>query len=221
MIKYKSLQCEKKIKKLWILFLYLIISLLSAHITTAEMIETRRHSRWTSFILNNTGQSTITRITTESAIKNSLLVIDFLPNIYDLGVIQIIGSAIGIPDKKFPISASLRVDTKQIIPIQGMMNIENGTFFIMIQDINQSATIRDCMTGTTIRMKLNGQTASQNIYERYSLLGFTDAFNRSQKLCNIMSNEGSFNNQSPDAEYFNDTRPNNKNQNTSPDAVYF
>lgn len=208
-------------KKLWIVFLSITISLLSAHITTAEIIEKRQHSRWTSFILNNTGQPTITRITTESASKNSLLVIDFLPNICGLGLLQIIGPAAGIPDKKFPISGSLRVDTKQIIPIQGMMNIENGTFFITIQDINQSATIRDCMTGTTIRIKLNGQTASQNIYERYSLLGFTAAFNRSQKLCNIMSNEGSFNNQSPDAEYFNDTRPNNKNQNTSPDAVYF
>lgn len=124
-------------KKLWIVFLSITISLLSAHITTAEIIEKRQHSRWTSFILNNTGQPTITRITTESASKNSLLVIDFLPNICGLGLLQIIGPAAGIPDKKFPISGSLRVDTKQIIPIQGMMNIENGTFFITIQDINQ------------------------------------------------------------------------------------
>lgn len=206
-----------------ILLFFLAVIMATSGTASAEMLEVTHHNKWMSFILTD-GQNTITRMSTVSASGNSLLVLDFLPGNCGFGIPRLLGPAKGFPNGSpaVSISGSLRIDQKPIQSITGDMTVENETFFINVHGIDGYAMLRDAMTGTTARIKINGYQGSQDIYERYSLMGFTAAYNRAQKLCNVMGNNAPQQNQNPDAQYFNDAPSNNGRYGTQdPDAVYF
>lgn len=209
-------------KKSILLFFMAVIMAMSGT-ASAEMLEVTHHNRWMSFILTD-GQNTITRMSTVSASGNSLLVLDFLPGNCGFGIPRLLGPAKGIPNggPAVSINGSLRIDQKPIQSITGDMTFENETFFINVHGIDGYAMLRDAMTGTTARIKINGSQSSQDVYERYSLMGFTAAYNRAQKLCGVLGNSAPQQNRNPDAQYFNDAPSNNGRYGIQdPDAVYF
>ena len=208
-------------KKSILLFFMAVIMAMSGT-ASAEMLEPVQHNKWMSFILTD-GKRTVTRISTQSASVSSTLVLNFASGNCGFGIPQIIFSANGVPNgSSVPISGSLRIDQKPIKPFTGEMSAENGFFFINIHGIDGYSMLRDAMTGTTVRIKIDGGQSGQDIYERYSLMGFTAAYNRAQKLCSVMGNSAPQQYYNPDAQYFNDAPSNNGRYGTQdPDAVYF
>ena len=204
--------------------LFLIICALvfaSSGVGNAKMLEETKHKNWNSFVLTKDGRSLV-RMTTSSVTSTAinLFIVDFDAQADGQNYFSIILETKGVPQGiELQGEASLRVDKKEMINTKMLIETREGHTFLYLFIDEQQQFLRDCMQGSELRVKIQipGQ---QSAYSRYSLYGFSEAFVRSSKLSDavteVLKNK-------KDSEYFENPAPRQKPKVTPPksDAEYF
>lgn len=205
---------KRKYKMKRILYVMVIIVLFNINIPLAEskISKIKIHNQWKSFITTGSSLTSVRMFSTNYEHGDSLS-IDFLPGYCNNGILQIIsmGSEKYTNGEEVTLYGSLRVDKKAIQDVKYTMYTEDGFICTKIETINGNKLLKDAIAGQTIRFKIKGQHS--NIYRKFSLIGFSSAYQRAQNLCLSMEKHDS------DADFFREKTTNNEEY--IPDATYF
>lgn len=205
---------KRKYKMKRILYVMVIIVLFNINIPLAEskISKIKIHNQWKSFITTGSSLTSVRMFSTNYEHGDSLS-IDFLPGYCNNGILQIIsmGNEKDTYSEEVTLYGSLRVDKKDTQNVKYTMYTEGGFICTKIETINGSKLLKDSMTGQTIRFKIKGHYG--DIYRKFSLMGFSSAYQRAQDLCLSMEKYNS------DADFFKEDT--SSNEEYIPDATYF
>lgn len=194
------------------LALAIILTVSLATSSYGKIYSSRVHGNWESFILDS-GEYGSIRIMTSSKQKDGSLVVDFYPNMCQIGYIKIIQSCPDCGDfsNTLKLHGESRIDRRAIQYTSYEVEMYDGFIFVNIAAEDGYKLLKDFKEGQTVRFKIliNGKPA----YYRFSLIGFTAAYNRAYNICKYASTDD-------DARYFEDRSDQSKNRQL-PDAAYF
>lgn len=170
----------------------------------SQIYDYRAYKAWAAYVVTGQNAQPIVRMAT-SYNTGLTLVLDFFPdNTYFM--------ALSEPTNSFLPSSNLyveiRIDTNNILQCQGVGNTSNGFIWLTIVLPRNNNFLQQAMSGSILRFKINQQDST---YFRFSLAGFTAAYNYAMELCRRV-----YHNYNNDEKYFRDTPNENK-----PDETFF
>ena len=170
----------------FIIALALVVGVLGVSGVRAEVLEEKKVKEWSSAIIKE-DQYAITRIATVSADKSAYFAVDFFPGFCDAGRMKLL-----VPNEKTKkdtnrakIPGSLRVDTNDIIDISFLGYAEEKLLIFEIEGATGERIFSDALKGQILRFQMRPATGDK-IYSRFSLQGFTAAYERARTLCDIL-----------------------------------
>lgn len=169
-----------------IVALALVVGVLGASGVRAEVLEEKKVKDWSSAIIKE-DQYAITRIATVSADKAAYFAVDFFPGLCNAGRMKLL-----VPNEKTKkdtnrakIPGSLRVDTNDIIDISFLGYAEEKLLIFEIEGTTGERVFNDALRGQNLRFQMRPENG-EKIYSRFSLQGFTAAYERARTLCDIL-----------------------------------
>ncbi|CAK7040730.1 MAG: hypothetical protein DELT_00770 [Desulfovibrio sp.] len=169
--------------------------------TEAKILSRQIHSRWESFVLN-IAQGVSSRMTTQGVDdkEGTTLALDAYPNTCASPVLKIIScqDSFAGQDKQYTIKGSMRIDRQNIVNVEYEIDIKNSCMFITPRGRNFPSS-NNFKSGNYVRFKLDFDNP---VYKRYSLSGFTAAYQRMIKICHDVQ---AILNERNDADYFKET----------------
>ena len=154
----------------------------------AQVFEQKLHRDWASLVLKE-GNEAISKMVTQAADKASFLTLDFYPSNCDVGIARMSFpfDAATRDGAKGTLRGSLRIDTNTIVDVSFQVNAEDGAMVFNIDGIYGERLFKAALNGREIRFKINLPN-SEPAYTRYSLMGFTAAYERAQNFCRLIRN---------------------------------
>ena len=153
----------------------------------SNLIDLQISKDWGSFILTGNDGISITRMSTISADKKCLLCVDKFPGMCGQPSIRI-----AIPMQNSTSSSasmtfdgSIRVDTNNIIDVKVSTTPADGSIMLEILSNHIQEIIKQSTHGNIIRFQLK-IPGGEPIYSRFSLNGFTAAYDRITPLCDVL-----------------------------------
>ena len=169
-----------------IVALALVVGVLGVSGVRAEVLEEKKVKEWSSAIIKE-DQYAITRIATVSADKSAYFAVDFFPGLCNAGRMKLL-----VPNEKTKkdtnrakIPGSLRVDTNDIIDISFLGYAEEKLLIFEIEGTTGERVFNDALRGQNLRFQMRPENG-EKIYSRFSLQGFTAAYERARTLCDIL-----------------------------------
>ena len=162
----------------------LLAVLLLAPAARGEMIGVQNHRQWQSFIVQE-GSTAVGRMMTMDSSEEVLLVVDFVPSQCG-GIPRFIVPARGtVPEQKTSrLRGKFRIDTQPIHDVTYMLYPSTDAYIIEIEGAYGNQIFQEAVRGTTVRFRFESPRASQkDVYIRFSLMGFTAAWQRASSLC--------------------------------------
>ena len=172
-----------------ILAVLAVVLLLPSAAFSANFFEKKNHKNWNSFIVQDEYGSFMRMVT--SGGNGIFLSIDFYPNYnipqesYSICVL-LYDENLGNLNKNIQITGNIRVDKKNIYNIICTIKTDTNIIYNYIKGELSPYIFKDSIEGNTLRIKFNFDDPT--IF-KFSLLGFTEAFNRCMQMISIMRNE--------------------------------
>ena len=185
-----------EMKKL-ILAVLALVMLLPSSAFPANSFEEKNHKNWKSIIVQDEYGSFMRMVT--SGGNGTFLSIDFYPNYnspqesYSICVL-LYDESLGDINKNIQITGNIRIDKKNIYDVICTIKTDTNIIYNYIKGNLSPYIFKDAIEGNTLRIKFNFDNPT--IF-KFSLLGFTEAFNRCMQMISIMRNE-----YNEDEEYF-------------------
>ncbi len=156
-------------------------------ILASTIKEPKKHNNWTSYIVENY-EMTLVRICTIGTEKTSLC-IDFAPNGEMFFEIFAPAPLSNVESTEIQLSGAMRIDKRPVEACSFMYRASVGTNYLTlaIRDISIKKFADQAVVGNTVRFKIDSlEAGAKDFYFRYSLLGFSAAFNRALDLARLL-----------------------------------
>ena len=161
--------------------LALLLFLFSFDVAYAGMTHTKWHKQWVSFLLTNNGNTTPRMCTNSNYYGLDItFCIDYIGEQY-LPLLILTKNSKHKNDsdtKNYKIRVQARVDSNPIFYSEGMIDDSNGTRFIYLGNAFGARFIEEAIKGYNFRIKIDMGQGDDLPVIKYSLLGFTAAYNR-------------------------------------------
>lgn len=167
-------------KRLWVA---LLAVLLLAPAARGDLAGAQNHRQWPSVIVQE-GSRAVGRMMTVDSSEEVLLVVDVVPSQCG-GIPRLIVPARGaVPEQKTSrLRGNFRVGTQPIQGVTYTMYPSTDTGVIAIERSCGNQIPQEAIRGTTVRFRFESPKASpKDGYLRFSLLGFTAAWQRASSL---------------------------------------
>lgn len=202
----------KKIK--WLIFMCACLVSIYSAFAEDSATNIKKHRNWYSMLYTSKTRM-VGRMASSPALNKDVFTIDFIPdnstklNNWELSISNKKDSQHqGWISMETPLktSCALRVDNKSIYSTDCLyLDDENYYYLAINAAYTPRKFLEECLEGNTLRVKFT--VNNKDFFERYSLSGFTSAFNRATNLINANN----------DSSYFNDP----KKSSVKSDASYF
>lgn len=158
----------------------LLLLLFSFDVAQASMSRTKWHKQWASFLLTNNGYATPRMCTNSNYYgMNISFCIDYYKNQYlPMLILTKNSTNNNIDTKNYKIRVQARVDSNSIFYSEGTIDDSNGTRFIYLGNAFGERFINEAMKGYNFRIKIDMGQGEDIPVIKFSLLGFTAAYNR-------------------------------------------
>ena len=197
-------------KKIFLTLILAILINLQYYICfSSEIHDKQLFNDWHSYLLTNNDNSTVIQIATFNKENDTnFLIIQMTPGDCNSYILKSVTMDKNFKDEGvLDIPGAIRIDKRNIYDINVKAVAEKGCLTKYIKFKGHNNFIDDCINGDYLRIQY--KLGDQFIYEKFSLNGFTNAFNRCKWFCNNLVPKK---NKSNDEDFFKSKRGNNNSE---------